>query len=59
MSREESKEKIVLLGGEVLSAISKNTDYLVLGENPGSKYDKARKLGVKILKEEEFLKMIS
>jgi DNA ligase (NAD+) len=58
MSREEAKEKIVLLGGEVINSISKNTDYLVLGENPGSKYDKAMELGVKVLKEAEFLKKI-
>jgi len=58
MSREEAKEKIVSLGGEVSSAVSSNTDYLVLGENPGSKFDKAQKLGVKILNEKEFLKII-
>jgi len=37
------KEKIKNLGGEVLSSISKNLDYLVVGENPGSKYKKAKK----------------
>ncbi|HNY36105.1 MAG TPA: NAD-dependent DNA ligase LigA [Candidatus Pacearchaeota archaeon] len=58
MSRDVAKEKIVLLGGEVSDSISKNIDYLVSGVNPGSKYEKAKKLGVKILKEEEFLKMI-
>jgi len=58
MSREEAKEKIVSLGGEVSSAVSSNTDYLVLGENPGSKFDKAQKLGVKTLNEKEFLKII-
>ena len=58
LSREEAKEKIVSLGGEVSSAISKNIDYLVLGENPGSKYEKAQKLAIKILNEKEFLKII-
>lgn len=58
MSREEAKEKIISLGGHVLSAVSKNTDYVVVGENPGSKFDKAQKLGIPILSEEEFLKMI-
>jgi len=58
MSREEAKEKIISLGGHVLSAVSKNTDFVVVGENPGSKFDKAQKLGIPILSEEEFLKMI-
>ena len=59
MSRELVKEKIISLGGEVSEAVSKNTDYLVLGENPGSKYEKARDLGVEIVEEGKFLKMIS
>ena len=58
MSREEAKEKIISLGGEISESVSKNIDYLIVGESPGSKYDKAKQLGVKILKEEEFLKMI-
>ena len=59
LSRELAKEKILSLGGEVSSSISKNTDYLVLGENPGTKREKAKELGVKIIGEGEFLKMIS
>jgi len=59
MSRELAKEKIISLGGEISEAISKNTDYLVLGDNPGSKYEKARELGIRIIKEKEFLKMIN
>jgi DNA ligase (NAD+) len=59
MSRDIAKEKIVSLGGEVSDAVSKNIDYLISGENPGSKYEKAKALGIKVLKEEEFLKMIS
>jgi DNA ligase (NAD+) len=58
MTRNDAKEKIKNLGGEVLSSISKNLDYLVVGENPGSKYKKAKKIGIKILSEPEFLKMI-
>ncbi len=58
MSREEARERIISLGGDASEAVSRNIDYLVVGENPGSKYDKAKKLGVKILGEEEFLKMI-
>lgn len=58
MSREEAKEKILANGGTVLSAVSKNTTFVVAGENPGSKIDKATKLGVKIITEDEFLEMI-
>jgi DNA ligase (NAD+) len=58
MSREEAKEKILANGGTVLSAVSKNTAFVVAGENPGSKIDKAMKLGIKIITEEEFLEMI-
>ncbi|MGK9370035.1 NAD-dependent DNA ligase LigA [Melioribacter sp. Ez-97] len=58
MSRDKAKELIVANGGKVLSSISKNTDYLVAGEKAGSKLEKARKLGVKIISEEEFLNMI-
>lgn len=58
MSRDEAKEKIRFLGGEISSSVSKETDYVVAGENPGSKYDKAIELGVKILDEEQFQKLI-
>ncbi len=58
MTRDEAKEKVRLLGGDVSSSVSKETDYVVCGESPGSKYEKAKKLGVKIISEEEFLKMI-
>ncbi|MCD6270896.1 NAD-dependent DNA ligase LigA, partial [bacterium] len=59
MTREEASEKVRLLGGKVSSSVSKNTDFVVVGENPGSKYEKAKKLGVKTISEEEFLKMLS
>jgi len=58
LSRELAKERIIALGGEVSDSISKNTDYLVLGDNPGTKYVKAKELNVNIVREEEFLKMI-
>lgn len=58
LSRELAKEKIISLGGEVSSAVSKNIDYLVSGENPGSKYQKAKDIGLIIINEEEFLEMI-
>ncbi len=58
-TREEAKELIESLGGDVTSSVSKKTDYVVVGEDPGSKYEKAKKLGVKILNEEAFLGMVS
>lgn len=58
LSREEAKEKIRERGGETNSSVSKNTDYVVVGENPGSKYDQAKKLGVKIINENEFQKLL-
>ncbi len=58
MSREEAQEKVRALGGKVSSSVSKETSYVLAGDKPGSKYDKAQKLGVQILTEEEFLEMI-
>lgn len=58
LSRDEAKELIRKNGGKSASSVSKNTNYLLAGENAGSKYDEATKLGVKIISEEEFLKMI-
>jgi len=58
LSRELAKEKIMLLGGEVSTSVSKNIDYLIAGDNPGSKYQKAEEFGVKIINERDFLEMI-
>lgn len=58
MAREIAKEKIRDLGGDVSDSVSQQTDFVVAGENPGSKIAKAKSLGVKILTEPEFLKMI-
>jgi DNA ligase (NAD+) len=58
VSREEAKEKIRLLGGDISESVSKKTDYVVAGKAPGSKYERAKKLGVKIINEKEFLKLI-
>ena len=55
MSRDEAKEKIRSLGGKVSSTVSKKTSFVVAGEEPGSKYEKAKKLGVTILDEGEFV----
>jgi len=58
-SRNQAKEIIESLGGRVTGSVSKKTDYVVLGKDPGSKYDKAVKLGVKIIDEKEFEELIS
>ncbi|MFA6006823.1 MAG: NAD-dependent DNA ligase LigA [Candidatus Paceibacterota bacterium] len=58
LEREAAKEKIRELGGKSSGSVSKNTDYVVAGENPGSKLDEAKKLGVNILTESDFLKML-
>ena len=57
MSRDEAKAKVRELGGDPSETVSKNTDFIVAGASPGSKYARAQKLGVKILAEKEFLKM--
>ncbi|MFA6526038.1 MAG: NAD-dependent DNA ligase LigA [Candidatus Buchananbacteria bacterium] len=57
-SRDEAKAKIRGLGGDVSSSVSKQTSYVLAGDNPGSKYAKAKALGVKIIDEKEFSKMI-
>jgi len=58
MTREQAKEKIREFGGEISESVSKKTDYVVVGKEPGSKYEKAKKLGIKIIGEKEFLKML-
>lgn len=58
LERDEAKEKIRVLGGNVSSSVSAKTDYVVAGESAGSKYDKAVELGVTILDEDEFLKLL-
>lgn len=57
-TREEAKELIETLGGDVTASVSKKTDYVIVGKDPGSKYDKALKLGIKILDEGAFRKII-
>ena len=58
ITRQEAERSVKMLGGDTSGSVSQATDYVVVGENPGSKYDKAEKLGVKIITESEFLKMI-
>ena len=58
LSRDEAKALIQKEGGKVSSSVSKATSYVLAGENPGSKYDDAQKLGVQLLTEETFLKMV-
>ncbi|MER2512462.1 MAG: NAD-dependent DNA ligase LigA [Nitrosomonas ureae] len=58
MSREEAKEKIELLGGKVSGSVSKKTDYVVVGADPGSKYDKALSLGIAVLDEAGLLELL-
>ena len=58
MTRDEASEKIKLLGGKTSSSVSKHTSFVIAGEKAGSKLDKAEKLGVIILTEDDFLNMI-
>jgi DNA ligase (NAD+) len=58
-SREQAAELLVSLGGSVSSSVSKKTDFVVAGASPGSKHDRARELGVKILDEKEFKRLIA
>lgn len=58
MGRQEASEKIEALGGKISSSVSKKTSYLLLGDEPGSKYDKAMQLGIAIINEEEFLHIL-
>lgn len=57
MSRDEAQERVRSLGGSASSSVSEKTDYVVVGENPGSKADEARRLGVPVIGEDEFLKL--
>jgi len=57
-SRDKAKELITRAGGRVTGTVSKKTDYLLAGEEPGSKYDRAKELGVRIISEKEFKEML-
>ncbi len=58
LSRDEAKSKIKELGGKMTESVSKNIDYIIVGSEPGSKYEKGKKLGVTILEESEFLQLL-
>lgn len=57
-TRDEIKSLLTSAGAKITSSVSSKTDYLLVGENPGSKFDKARELGVKIIKEEELARLL-
>ncbi|MCK4485774.1 MAG: NAD-dependent DNA ligase LigA [Desulfobacterales bacterium] len=57
MTRSQAKARIEALGGKVSSSVSRKTAYVVAGKDPGSKFDKAKEIGVKILDEKEFIEM--
>ena len=59
MTRSEAKKRVKLSGGNASSSVSKSTDYLVKGENPGSKLNRAQELNVEIINEQKFLKLIN
>jgi len=58
LTRDEAKDRIRSLGGDISSSVSKDIDYVVAGSEPGEKYERAKKLGVKIITEKEFIKML-
>jgi DNA ligase (NAD+) len=58
MTRDEAREKIEGLGGHVTGSVSKKTDYVLAGTEPGSKFDRAKELGIRVIDETEFRKML-
>jgi DNA ligase (NAD+) len=58
LSRDDASDLVMKHGGIVASSVSKNIDFVVVGDNPGSKYEKAKKMGLKIINEKEFKEMV-
>jgi DNA ligase (NAD+) len=58
MTRDQAKTQIKQKGGKIHSSVTKETDFLVIGNSPGSKYKKAQEMGIKTITEEEFKKML-
>jgi DNA ligase (NAD+) len=59
MSRDEAKYVIQKMGAKIGNTVSKNTDFVIVGENPGSKVKKAMELNIKIINQDEWIKIIS
>jgi DNA ligase (NAD+) len=59
ITRDDAKNKVRDLGGKIASSVSKKTSFVVVGDDPGSKYEKAKEFGIKILSESEFLSKLS
>ncbi|MFH0905190.1 MAG: BRCT domain-containing protein, partial [bacterium] len=59
MSREEAEAKVRTMGGRASSSVSPQTSFVVVGDSPGSKYDRAKKLGVPIISEAGFKRMVA
>ena len=58
MTRDEAKDKLRALGAKVTNSVSKKTDFLLVGESPGSKLAKAESLGVNVINELEFINLV-
>jgi DNA ligase (NAD+) len=58
LSRQQAEQAIRQAGAKAASSVSKKTDYVLAGQNPGSKLDKAKELGVEVINEEQFMEMI-
>jgi len=58
LAREKAKERVRKLGGNISNSVSKNTDFVVIGKEPGSKYSQAKKLNIKTLNKNQFLKIV-
>jgi DNA ligase (NAD+) len=58
MTRDEAKEAVQRLGGRVVSSVSKKTDYVIVGKDPGSKYEEAKRHGIRTLDEAAFLALL-
>jgi len=59
LTRQQAEQQVRQAGGKTSSSLSRKTNFLLTGKNPGSKFDKAQKLGVKVIDEKEFLEMIN
>jgi DNA ligase (NAD+) len=59
LTRQDAKDRIKARGGQTRDSVSRQLDYLIVGEKAGSKLKEAEKLGIKIISEDEFLKLLS